>query len=433
MTMKPIVYEARDGQTITLDFQTIKKFLVQGHPEWVIDKEMVFFMGVCKSKGLNPFIRDCYLMKYSQHDNAAIIISRGYKRKRAKAQADCAGWSSGIIVSRNNTIVYSNGLMLPDDILLGGWFRAKPKGWDEPMELEVNLSTYLKHKQDGSLTKFWAKEKQPMMIQKVAESQGLTACWPGEFSDMYIEEEIGQASMFKDTEKLGKEAISEEKLSTEELEAKVLAKKPKAEKTEALPPESDSGMQDSPASPVSEDNSRIVDTEINWIEWLTACRPSTSLRNAKEALKTFKEQFEAIANLKDSKLRHQLERKFAKTQEYIKSKESAPPPTKETNALPLKTEEHLPWNKNQETAPEILTDAEKEKRKRKSDFAAWAKAAEDLYLEKVGDSVIGLALNVLGLKNFEDICDVDIPAVKKRIRLECQAADIVLPGATPNG
>ena len=126
-----VTYEARDGQQIKLSFDTIKKFLVQGHPEWVTDQEMMFFMGVCKSRGLNPFIKDCYLIKYSQKDGAAIITSIDYYRKRAKVQKDCKGWLKGVIVDRNKEITYSNGLVLESDTLLGAWFKAQPEGWEE--------------------------------------------------------------------------------------------------------------------------------------------------------------------------------------------------------------------------------------------------------------------------------------------------------------
>jgi len=192
-----ITYEAKDGQQVTLSFETIAKYLVQGHSEYVTRQEMMYFMGICKSRGLNPFAKDCYLIKYSQKDGAAIITSIDYFRKRAKAQRDCKGWRKGIIVERKGEIVYSDGLMLDDDILLGGWFKAKPEGWEEPFVLEVNLKGYIKKTKDGAITKFWQKENQPTQIAKVAESQGLRTLWPDEFQQLYTQEELGEANTFK--------------------------------------------------------------------------------------------------------------------------------------------------------------------------------------------------------------------------------------------
>jgi len=196
-----IVYEAKDGQEIKLSFETIKKYLVQGRAEYVTDQELMYFMGVCKSRGLNPFIKDAYLIKYSEKEGAAIVTSVDYFRKRAKAQRDCKGWKKGIIVERNGQVVYSNGLMIEGDKLLGGWFKGQPEGWDEPFELEVNLKGYIKRKQDGSVTKFWAPDNQPSQIMKVAESQGLRTLWPDEFQQLYTPEELGEADMFAQTER----------------------------------------------------------------------------------------------------------------------------------------------------------------------------------------------------------------------------------------
>ena len=193
--MRVVKYIAKDGMEVTLDFETIRKFLVQGRAEFVTAQEMFFFMNTCRSRGLNPSIKDCYLIKYTQNDPAAIVTSRDYFRKRAKAQKDCTGWHYGIIVERDGKLVKSFGLMLEGDKLLGGWFKAKPTGWTEPFELEVNLSGYIKRTRDGNLTRFWSPENQPSQIAKVAESQGLRACWPDEFQSLYSPEEVEGAEM----------------------------------------------------------------------------------------------------------------------------------------------------------------------------------------------------------------------------------------------
>lgn len=185
-----MAYEARDGQTIQMTFDTIKRYLVQGHPEYVTMQELMYFYGVCKSRGMNPFKRDCYLIKYSQKDSAAIITSIDFLRSRAKAMRDCKGWKCGIILERNGDVVYSNGLMLSGDKLLGGWAKAKPEGWEEEVSVEVNLNGYIKRTREGNITEFWKPEKQPTQIAKVAESQLIRKCWPDEFQNLYTDAEI---------------------------------------------------------------------------------------------------------------------------------------------------------------------------------------------------------------------------------------------------
>ena len=183
-----VEYQSRDGQNIKLSFDVVRKFLVSGRPEFVTDQEIVFYMGTCKARGLNPFKKDCYLVKYTQNDNAACIVSIDYYRSRAKAMPDCQGWSCGIIVKNGDKVVQRGGSFLhPGDELLGGWFRAKPKGWFDEFEWSVSLAPYVKKKANGEVTRFWSADNQPSQICKVAESQGLRHVWPDEFQGLYVE------------------------------------------------------------------------------------------------------------------------------------------------------------------------------------------------------------------------------------------------------
>ena len=188
---KEITYTAADGQAIRLTPEMVRKYLVQGHGELVTVSEMVYFINLCRSRKLNPLIKDCYLIKYGANDPAAVVTSVDYFRKRARAQKDCKGWKSGIIVkAADGSIRDTAGLILDGETLLGGWFEAKPDGWSDPLRLEVNLRGYIKKTRDGAATRFWSAENQPSQIAKVAESQGLRKCWPDEFQGLYSEEEI---------------------------------------------------------------------------------------------------------------------------------------------------------------------------------------------------------------------------------------------------
>ena len=185
-----VIYEAKGGQKITLSLSIVKDFLVTGKKEFITEQEIVFFMGVCKARGLNPFAKDCYLVKYSQSDPAAIIVAIDFYRSRAKAQKDCTGWQKGVLCfnKKDGSVRDSNGLVLPTEELVGGWFEAQPVGWSAPQRLEVNLGGYSK---DNA---FWKGMKAATMIMKVAESQGLRTCWPDEFGGTLVAEEIGELS-----------------------------------------------------------------------------------------------------------------------------------------------------------------------------------------------------------------------------------------------
>jgi phage recombination protein Bet len=164
---------------------------VAGRSEYVTDQELYIYMGLCKSRGLNPFIKDCHLVKYTPNEAAAIITSIDYYRKRARAQKDCRGWKTGIIVLKAGSLVYREGcIVLTDEQLVGGWCEGQPEGWAYPMRKEVNLKRYIKKTKDGAVTRFWSEENQPEMIAKVAESQLLRALWPDEFQGLYVDSEI---------------------------------------------------------------------------------------------------------------------------------------------------------------------------------------------------------------------------------------------------
>ena len=183
-----VIYKSRAGQQVQLSLSIVRDFLVTGKKELVTDQEIVLYMGICRSLGMDPFAKDVYLVKFDQNP-AAPIVAIDFYRSRARAQEDCKGWQKGVIcLQKDGTLRYSNGLVLPTEELVGGWFEAQPVGWELPFKLEVNLSGY---KKDNA---FWKAEKAPTMIAKVAESQGLRTLWPKEFKGTLVAEEIGELS-----------------------------------------------------------------------------------------------------------------------------------------------------------------------------------------------------------------------------------------------
>jgi phage recombination protein Bet len=184
-----IKYESR-GQEVILSAQIVRDFLVTGKKELVTDQEIFYFLGICKARQLNPFVKDCYLIKYGT-EPAAIVTAIDFYRSRARAAEDCTGWEKGVIClnKETGTLRYSKGLVLANEELVGGWFRARPTGWTVDFELEVNLAGYIKTKSDGGITKFWQPANQASQIMKVAESQGLRTVWPDLFQGTYTADE----------------------------------------------------------------------------------------------------------------------------------------------------------------------------------------------------------------------------------------------------
>lgn len=186
-----IEYRSQGGVDVRLTPQMVVDYLVQGNKQNVLMEEIVYFMHVCKARKLNPFIKDCYLIKYG-NDPAAIVTSVDYFRKNARKADDCEGWKAGIIIKHEPLKIErrEGNFILPDEELVGGWAQGKPKGWAEAMLHQINLEPYVKKTRDGRITRFWAKERQPDMIAKVAECQLLRKLWGEESTGMYAPEEM---------------------------------------------------------------------------------------------------------------------------------------------------------------------------------------------------------------------------------------------------
>jgi len=207
------VYQDRYGIETKLSFDLVKKYLVVGRADLVTPGEMMHFISECKARQLNPYRRDCYIIKFSPNETAAVITAKDYFISRADAQRDMQYWQAGIIVKRDckpcsgtgviekepcikcdaeGTVeLYREGALPRDgDTLLGGWFRGKKQTREMPNIVEVDLNGYIKKRKDGTITQFWAVEKQPMMIRKVALSQGLREMYPDEFKGLYDAAEV---------------------------------------------------------------------------------------------------------------------------------------------------------------------------------------------------------------------------------------------------
>ena len=74
-----VKYEA-NGQEITLTKDDVKKYLVSGDASKVTDKELKMFLELCKAQGLNPFLREAYLIireRIEHRDGKRRIYEKG--------------------------------------------------------------------------------------------------------------------------------------------------------------------------------------------------------------------------------------------------------------------------------------------------------------------------------------------------------------------
>ena len=180
-----VIKYSAGGSEITLNGGIVRKYLVSGDANKVTDQEVMLFMRLCQYQGLNPFLREAYLVKYGTNP-AQIVTGKGALEKRAARCERYRGFEAGIIVRRpNGAVDWRIGTFcLPEEMLVGGWARVYVDGFTRPVEAAVSLREYNTGKS------VWA-QKPATMIRKVAKSQALREAFPEDMQGMYEAEERG--------------------------------------------------------------------------------------------------------------------------------------------------------------------------------------------------------------------------------------------------
>lgn len=226
-TPTSVSYALANGDNITLDAETVKNYLTNGNGE-VTDKEVAMYVQLCKAQQLNPFLKEAYLIKYSDKQPASIVVSKDAFTKRAEAHPQYDGMKSGIIVmSKDGKITEREGAFhLPNENVVGGWARVYRKDKKTETYDSVAYDEYAVRDGNGNINTMW-RTKPATMIQKVAEVHALRKAFPERLSGMYVEEETDRAqvvSTMSDEDKTeqydlsGMNEIHEEKPHEEEFE-----------------------------------------------------------------------------------------------------------------------------------------------------------------------------------------------------------------------
>lgn len=181
-----ITYTA-GGQEITLNAGIIKRYLVSGDADQVTDQEVLLFAKLCQYQGLNPFLREAYLVKYGSSP-AQTITSKAALEKRAARCKDYRGFEAGIIIRRpDGTIEQRPGTFYAEEEqLVGGWAKVYVDGYVVPVEATATLREYSTGKA------LWAS-KPATMIRKVAKVCALREAFPDDMQGMYAAEELDDA------------------------------------------------------------------------------------------------------------------------------------------------------------------------------------------------------------------------------------------------
>lgn len=186
------VVEYRCGNEIVkLSPNIVRNFLVSGNGN-VTDQELVLFINLCRFQHLNPYLKEAHLIKYGNNP-ATMVVGKDAFMKRAKRNKNYRGHEAGVVVIASETGMISNrsgALVLPGEMLVGGWAKVYVAGYDVPVENVVGFDEYAGRKKDGSLNNQWAT-KPATMIRKVALVQSLREAFPEDFAGLYDQAEMG--------------------------------------------------------------------------------------------------------------------------------------------------------------------------------------------------------------------------------------------------
>lgn len=179
-----------DGQEIKLTPSIVQEYIA-GTTTKITMPEFKLFTELCKVRKLNPFLREAYLIKYSEKQPASIVVGKDAILKRAVLNEQYDGMKSGIIViDENDNLIERKGTFKkPTDTLVGGWAEVFRKDWKNSIYCSVSLEESIQKKSDGTPNPNWIKQP-ATMIEKVAKVRALREAFVEDLAGMYEAEEM---------------------------------------------------------------------------------------------------------------------------------------------------------------------------------------------------------------------------------------------------
>lgn len=187
-----VVYEV-DGEKIKLTPSIVQKYIVGEDSGKITQPEFMMFTSLCKARGLNPFLKEAYCIKY-KNNPAQIVVGKDAVLKRAIKNPNYDGMESGVIIQNKETseIIERKGTFYLRDSenLVGGWAKVYRKDWQHPTYCSVGFDEVAQKKSDGNLNVNWSG-KGATMVEKVAKVRALRETFVEELGGMYEAEEMG--------------------------------------------------------------------------------------------------------------------------------------------------------------------------------------------------------------------------------------------------
>jgi len=151
------------------------------------DNEIALFIETCRARGMNPLLRDAYLIKYDDKSPAQIVTGKEYFTKMAQRRG--GGFKAGIVVAREGQeeLIRKEGTIFRKDVgetLVGGWAVVTTSDRGD-FEQSPSMEEY------ASNRGLWGKMP-ATMIRKVALVAALREAYPDDLGGMYDAAEMQQ-------------------------------------------------------------------------------------------------------------------------------------------------------------------------------------------------------------------------------------------------
>lgn len=183
-----VTYNVGDSE-VKLTPKIVSEYLTGGAN--ITLPEFKMFSELCKARGLNPFLKEAYIIKYG-NSPAQIVVGKDAILKRAILHDQFDGREQGVIVvtAEGETIERKGTFYLGSETLVGGWAKVYRKNWKFPVYITVSFNEVAQTKRDGTLNQQWAT-KGPTMVEKVALVRALREAFVEDVSGMYDADEMG--------------------------------------------------------------------------------------------------------------------------------------------------------------------------------------------------------------------------------------------------
>lgn len=187
-----------DGETVKLSPKICQDYIVSGNGKISIS-EFKYFVTLCKKMRLNPFAKDCYIMKYSENQPATFITSKDVIFRRAMSHPDFNGLENGVIVETEDGKIeeHNGGFVSKSETLVGAWAKAYRKSVQYPYLISITIDEVVQRKRDGTPNTMWAS-KPAMMSIKVASVRALREMFAEELQGLYDANEFNNDNSFNE-------------------------------------------------------------------------------------------------------------------------------------------------------------------------------------------------------------------------------------------